>query len=515
MKANFRTEWEAKPVYREAFEAIRGMLVRGARLVHVDYDAAENPEISGRPLEVFIDASDYGFCATLTQRLTPHGAPKIIAMVAKAFADVQLRWSAMERELYALWFGVTSHERVIKGFLTFCYIDHKNNLFSAAMLDNRRISKKVSNWAMELQQFNLVKVWIRGEANILSDAPSRAPWENALAMHLPIPNRPVLDLIQAMYRDPNGLEKECEACAVEQRLQDWEPLDLGERPGAHGDDGDRERPTGRTGYSTPSFGQRICRLEETWAGELGQGEVLEGFGDEYPMWPRLVSTEEGPLRVAVVTVQPKPVPQHPEDHPYSLSMGHDSKHEKGVGYRVRWNRPIEFDDGSVSEEKWFLERVYGSKEGAAKAAWEYFDARFRVYLNQTKAGLGLCGRPAADGLCYHGLRESHEFKVHPGQKEMRVRLSVTLWNPNAETLVPATEYCTNCELVGTPAPGVQTYRCNGHTAEDAEGDVVVGRPGGASYRRALTKTTVKLPSGAHEYRRSGRIWEPKAPVASG
>ena len=73
---------------------------------------------------------------------SPHGAPQIIALIAKAFQDVQLRWSAMERELYALWQGVVGHERLIKGFKVFCYMDHKNNLFSEAQLDNRRRSKK-------------------------------------------------------------------------------------------------------------------------------------------------------------------------------------------------------------------------------------------------------------------------------------------------------------------------------------------------------------------------------------
>ena len=72
---------------------------------HIDYEAAANPEASGRPLELFIDASDYGWAAVLTQRLKPHEAPKIISMITKSFNDTQLAWSAMERELYALWQG--------------------------------------------------------------------------------------------------------------------------------------------------------------------------------------------------------------------------------------------------------------------------------------------------------------------------------------------------------------------------------------------------------------------------
>ena len=58
----------------------------------------------------------------------------------------------------------------------------------------------MSNWALELQWFDLVRVWIRGEANILADVLSRARWEAALAMRLPIPDMPIRDLVNKLYR---------------------------------------------------------------------------------------------------------------------------------------------------------------------------------------------------------------------------------------------------------------------------------------------------------------------------
>ena len=96
--------WCTDAKYREAFLNIRTGLSERVVLVHIDHDAAAKPEESGRPLAMFVDASDYGWAATLTQR------------PAKAFLDVQLRWFAMERELYALWQGVVGHERYTKGF---------------------------------------------------------------------------------------------------------------------------------------------------------------------------------------------------------------------------------------------------------------------------------------------------------------------------------------------------------------------------------------------------------------
>ena len=64
----------------------------------------------------------------------------------------------------------------------------------------------MSNWALELQQFNIERIWIRGEANILADAPSRAPWEATLAQFLPIPDMPVRDLIVKLYQAPDEVE---------------------------------------------------------------------------------------------------------------------------------------------------------------------------------------------------------------------------------------------------------------------------------------------------------------------
>ena len=93
------------PKYENAFNKIRLCLSRDVILLHPDYNAAARPDQTGRPFEIFVDASDYGWAAVLCQRPAPHVAPKIIAIISRAFNDTQLRWSAMERELYALWQG--------------------------------------------------------------------------------------------------------------------------------------------------------------------------------------------------------------------------------------------------------------------------------------------------------------------------------------------------------------------------------------------------------------------------
>ena len=68
---------------------------------------------------------DYGWSVVLCQRARPHAAPKIICIHAKAFSDTQLRWSAVKRDLYAMWQGVTTLERHIRGFKVYVCMDHK------------------------------------------------------------------------------------------------------------------------------------------------------------------------------------------------------------------------------------------------------------------------------------------------------------------------------------------------------------------------------------------------------
>jgi hypothetical protein len=126
----------------------------------------------------------------------------------------------MEREVYALWKGVTHMDRFTKGFLVYCYTDHKNNTFVESLLENRRRSKKLTGWALELAEYRIARVWIRGGANILGDAPSRAPWEVEVAKHLPVPNQSVKELIRMMYTTPEELEALYESRANEMGLGD-------------------------------------------------------------------------------------------------------------------------------------------------------------------------------------------------------------------------------------------------------------------------------------------------------
>ena len=87
---------------QEAAQALRHAVATHAPLVNPDYEAARDYVKTGRPFELFVDASDYGYSAVLCQRAEVHGTPRPIAVLSKSFDQTKQRWTPMEREMHSL-----------------------------------------------------------------------------------------------------------------------------------------------------------------------------------------------------------------------------------------------------------------------------------------------------------------------------------------------------------------------------------------------------------------------------
>ena len=80
----------------------RRQLIEGlstAVIVEPDFEAAADYMNSGRPFELFVDASDAGFTVVLAQRKAPGGTPVPIGCARRKWSPTEQRWSAFEREL--------------------------------------------------------------------------------------------------------------------------------------------------------------------------------------------------------------------------------------------------------------------------------------------------------------------------------------------------------------------------------------------------------------------------------
>ena len=116
--------------------------MREVGLACLDYSAAADKH-SGRPIELFVDASDIAWAATLAQRSCRDGPLRPVAVVGRGFTATEQGWSTFERELCGLREALSATHHLTKGFVVIVYTDHKNNLFTDALFANKRISRKL------------------------------------------------------------------------------------------------------------------------------------------------------------------------------------------------------------------------------------------------------------------------------------------------------------------------------------------------------------------------------------
>ena len=68
------------------------------------------------------------------------------------------------------------------------------------------------------------RLWLAGEHNILADAPSRAPADQALAEHLPPPNLPIGQIIHHFWYNPQKFDQMLADRCVELGLSTFTPV---------------------------------------------------------------------------------------------------------------------------------------------------------------------------------------------------------------------------------------------------------------------------------------------------
>ena len=121
------------------------------------------------PFTLVTDASSVAMGAVLLQII--NGKQKIIACISKTFNETEKRWSATERECYAILFAVEKLNDFLKGPTPFTLLtDHK----SLTYLDRNVFSNaKISRWQERLSQYSFICQYIEGSSNTFADMLSR------------------------------------------------------------------------------------------------------------------------------------------------------------------------------------------------------------------------------------------------------------------------------------------------------------------------------------------------------
>ncbi|CAD7973300.1 unnamed protein product [Amoebophrya sp. A120] len=165
---------------QDALEKLKHALDAHVYLVSIDVEAARAWRTSGRPIEVFIDASDIACSFVVTQRPAPHQKPQPVYFQSKTWNPTERSWSTMEKEIFAMHYWCLEGADEVSRYEYLLYFDHKNEgpHEMASLWANTRVSSKVRRWISEIMERlgSCYRIFLAGEWNVVADALSRTWW---------------------------------------------------------------------------------------------------------------------------------------------------------------------------------------------------------------------------------------------------------------------------------------------------------------------------------------------------
>lgn len=144
--------------YHEVFEKTKVALAESQRLFYPDFSL---------PWTLRTDASISGVGAVLLQT-TPNGDEQPISFVSKKLSEPATRWATIEQEAFAIYFGVSSLEHLLRGKPFILETDHANLIWIESSL-----TPKIMRWRVYLQSFPFMLRHIPGKSNLVADYLSR------------------------------------------------------------------------------------------------------------------------------------------------------------------------------------------------------------------------------------------------------------------------------------------------------------------------------------------------------
>ena len=130
---------------------------------------------TSKPYTLYTDASKYGWVPVLTQSHTTVIDGKSVTtdhpvtFVSSLFRGSQINWTALMKEAFAIYMSVKN----LSFYLDPVEILLRSDYLPLKFLQKNTHNSKVSNWAMELESFNIQFEYIHGSKNVLMDILSR------------------------------------------------------------------------------------------------------------------------------------------------------------------------------------------------------------------------------------------------------------------------------------------------------------------------------------------------------
>jgi transposase InsO family protein len=148
------------PDQQEAFEALKGELVKAPILAHPDLN---------KPFRLYTDASRKAVGGVLVQ-LDDNGVERVISYVSNKLAGPQLRWSTIEKEAFAILNALKRLHAYLWGAKFEIRTDHSalRSLFKSEIK-----SSKLARWSIQIQEYGAPIRYHPGKLNKRADFLSR------------------------------------------------------------------------------------------------------------------------------------------------------------------------------------------------------------------------------------------------------------------------------------------------------------------------------------------------------
>jgi hypothetical protein len=157
-----RAKWVWTDEIQDAFLSLRESFACSIQLVH------PRDEL---PYAIYTDASKLGISSVLTQE-SDSGETIVVSTASRVLPPVERRYSICEQEHLAVVYALQKFRIYVTGHSVTVYLDNKALSFLKRC---NLTSSRVTRWVMQLQEYDLKIVHIKGTENFFADILSHNP----------------------------------------------------------------------------------------------------------------------------------------------------------------------------------------------------------------------------------------------------------------------------------------------------------------------------------------------------
>jgi transposase InsO family protein len=141
------------------------------KLLVTNYVVRHVPDFE-RPFHLYTDASQYGMGGFLGQP-KKDGGYDVLFCFARAFTDIQTRYSVIEKECLAILTGIDRAAPYVADRHFWVYTDHRPLVWLVGKNNDSSANGRLQRWIQRMARFDFEVVYIPGPKNIVADALSR------------------------------------------------------------------------------------------------------------------------------------------------------------------------------------------------------------------------------------------------------------------------------------------------------------------------------------------------------